>query len=307
MTLDTLGRRKDRLAPVSTGRRVYPTARDLLWFEKLHRHGPLPSSYLAAYAPGTAENTIVKRLTHLSSEDNTPHGGRYLTRPAQQFATLDARCQQLVYDVSPRAVTALREAGRYRGTAPRTSGRCWKHDHMVACVCASIELATLREPDRYGYIFHDEVVARLGRAFFHVDGIKVTPDRWGGIRYLTRGGVILFALEADCATEPHHSRAKRKTLARNVSRYEAWITQGQYKKDLGTSGGIVVLNVTVNEQRMRNMIAAAEGVLAGGKAPYLLYARVPGFGPVYKPPRPLFQLFTRAYARPGLSDLCLRM
>ena len=49
---DRLGRR-NRIAPQSTGKRLTPQERDLLWFSKLAEHGPLPSSFLLAYAHDT--------------------------------------------------------------------------------------------------------------------------------------------------------------------------------------------------------------------------------------------------------------
>lgn len=301
MSIDTLGRRANRLRPATTGRRVALTARDLLWFEKLHRHGALPSSYLTAYAGEVADNTVAKRLTLLSSEDNTRHGGRYLDRPAQQFATLDVRFNQLVYDVNPRSKGALQEHDRYRAHAPASARSNWKHDHLAACVTASIELATLKVPDRFAYIFHDEVVERIGRDHFAISGSRVTPDRWGGIRHLKRGGVLLFAVEADCGTEPHHGGTHRKTTARNLTQYESWVESGHYKRDLGTSGGIVILNVTTSKARMYNMVGLAERTLKRSAASYLLYTHVPGFSPVYRPPQPFDELFSGTLARPGMS------
>jgi hypothetical protein len=300
MSVDTLGRRRNRARPASTGRRVSLTSRDVAWFEKLHRHGALPSSFLSAYAGSVAENTIAKRLTLLSSEDNTLHGGRYLDRPAQQFATLDARFNQLVYDINARSRVALQASDQYRVHAPRSTRTPWKHDHFAACITASIELATLSMPERFAYIFHDEVVARMGREHFHALGVKVTPDRWGGIRYLDTGGVVLFAVEADCGTEPHSTKAMRKSTARSTMQYESWVTSGQFKRDLGTSGGIVILNVTTTKARMCNMIGTAERTLQGGKASYLLYTYVQGFSPVYKPPMPINDLFAGDLYRPGM-------
>ena len=88
---DTLDRRK-RLSPISTGKRVTPQDRDILWFEKLAEHGPLPSSFLLAFAANMrkCEKRARERLTDLFNEDNTPDGGPYLVRPPQQFRTLDS-------------------------------------------------------------------------------------------------------------------------------------------------------------------------------------------------------------------------
>jgi hypothetical protein len=101
---DAIHRRK-RTRPVSTGKRVTPQDRDLLWFQKLHEHGPLPSSFLLAFAQDMrrSEKRAKERLTDLFNEDNTAHDGTYLSRPLQQFRTIDSRYNQLVYDLTPSA------------------------------------------------------------------------------------------------------------------------------------------------------------------------------------------------------------
>ena len=113
--IDTLGRRK-RLSPSPTGKRVSPTNRDLRWFAALAEHGPLPSSFLLAFGGNDhhSEKRARERLTDLFHESNTPHGGAYLTRPLQQFRTIDSRYNQLVYDLAPASVAALKNAGLER-------------------------------------------------------------------------------------------------------------------------------------------------------------------------------------------------
>ncbi len=128
---DTLGRRS-RLTPQSTGKRLSLQPRDLLWLQKLHEHGPLPSSFLLAFAKGThrSEKRAKERLTDLFNEDHTPHGGAYLSRPPQQFRTLDARYNQLVYQLTPAAERALKQAGLWNGRHAARQGP-WLHGFMV--------------------------------------------------------------------------------------------------------------------------------------------------------------------------------
>ncbi|MGE0254350.1 MAG: hypothetical protein AB7N54_08600 [Alphaproteobacteria bacterium] len=64
-THDATGRRlRERRVP--TGKVKRPTARDLIWLDKLQRHGPLPSSYLHAYGtsrpcvPASMDGTTLK-------------------------------------------------------------------------------------------------------------------------------------------------------------------------------------------------------------------------------------------------------
>ena len=67
--LDALGRRS-RIRPTPTGKRITPQPRDLHWFEKLAEHGPLPSSFLLAFAKDThrSEKRAKERLTDLFNE-----------------------------------------------------------------------------------------------------------------------------------------------------------------------------------------------------------------------------------------------
>jgi hypothetical protein len=114
-------------------------------FEKLHRHGPLSTRYLVAYSQLLRKSaTRAKdRLTDLFNEDDTPHNGTYLDRPWQQFETLDARQNDLVYDLTPQSIRVLKAQGLWSDDAPHPGGS-WKHTYMTAAITASIELATLQ-------------------------------------------------------------------------------------------------------------------------------------------------------------------
>ena len=144
---DSLDRRK-RLSPISTGKRVTPQDRDLLWFQKLREHGPLPTSFLLAFASGThkSDKRARERLTDLFNEDNTPDGGPYFTRPPQQFRTLDSRYNQLVYDLAPAGERALKRHDNAVQSRAASSGP-WLHSFMTSCITASIELGTQGTPD----------------------------------------------------------------------------------------------------------------------------------------------------------------
>ena len=161
LTHDKLGRRH-RERPLSTGKRVTAQPRDLLWFQKLHEHGPLSSRFLHAFSQDLcrSEKRARDRLTDLFNESETPHAGTYLKRPWQQFETLDARYQDLVYDLAPAAEGALKEQGLWHeyGASP---GGPWRHQAMVATITASVELATLGDP-RVKFIPQHAVLARAG-------------------------------------------------------------------------------------------------------------------------------------------------
>ena len=168
------------------------TDRDLLWLEKLHRHGPLASTFLLGYSRSThrSDGRAKDRLTHLYHEAGT-HGGAYLERPWQQFATQGARYHDLVYDVSDAGLRALKDAGRLREYVPAPSGP-WVHRYMTAAITASIELAAL-QTESTRYIFGDEILSRAGTPLrFPVTlaaGVtsNLIPDALFGLEYAVCG------------------------------------------------------------------------------------------------------------------------
>lgn len=140
MDIDTLGRRK-RTRRQPSGRTIRPQPRDLFWFEKLHHHGPLPTSYLHAFTEHLARNLAptLKRLASPHREANL------LNRPTQQFDTFDARYNQLIYDLGLRTLQALQDEGIYRHDAPLPTGP-WKHRVELSIVNLSGECPVHKGP-----------------------------------------------------------------------------------------------------------------------------------------------------------------
>ncbi len=297
---DALGRRC-RTKPTPTGKRITPQQRDLLWFEKLAEHGPLPSSFLLAFAKDThrSEKRAKERLTDLFNEDRTPHRGAYLTRPAQQFRTLDARYNQLVYDLSPGSVDALRKSGSV--IRPARSGP-WQHNLMVSCITASIELACI-ERDDLNYIPQSKILTRAeaglrctteicdpdSGAYYEKD---LLPDAVFGLEYMTSEGkrYRFYVLEADRATEPLRStEIHRKSFLRHLLQYEDYIEGGGYQEHLNLTAPMMVLNVTTSEERMRRMLGLTKELFPNGNS-YQLFQVWDAFGPVFSPPNPMRQM-----------------
>lgn len=294
--LDALGRRY-RTKPTPTGKRITPQPRDLLWFEKLAEHGPLPSSFLLAFAKDThrSEKRAKERLTDLFNEDRTPHKGYYLTRPAQQFRTLDARYNQLVYDLSPASVTALRKGGS--AIRPARSGP-WQHSLMVSCITASIELAC-SERDDINYIPQSKILARAEASLRWPTEITdpdsgasyekdLLPDAVFGLEYLTSEGkrYRFYTLEADRATEPLRSaEIHRKSFLRHLLQYEDYIECVGYQEHLNLTSPLMVLNVTTSEERVQRMLGLTEEMFPEGNS-YQLFRSWDSFGAVLVPPSP---------------------
>jgi len=309
-THDAIGRRH-REQPYACGKRIAPTERDVLWFDKLHRHGPLSTPYLLAYSRlvRRSDTRARDRLTDLFNEDETPHGGTYLSRPWQQFETLDARYHDLVYDLTPHAVDLLKEQALYSAYAPQPSGS-WKHRFMVACITASIELATLAT-DNVRYIFGDEILARADTSLsfpvtISVKGKTVTkqliPDGLFGLEY-TEGDkryYRFFLVEADRSTEPGAaSTLDRKSYTRTILQYREFVGMGLYKEALGLSAGLLALHVTTSELRLRNLVELTQKLSHAGSNNYMLYRAAPQFGRYFKAPDILHDLFTAPWVRAG--------
>ena len=117
------------------------TERDLFVLEALHIHGPLSSSYLRAFARHVCKDNIgnSRRFATL-----TDHG--YLSRPLWQTGTGHPRIFDqntlIIYDLTDKAIRALKEAGRWSEFAPNST----KHDihkFMTACITAAAHLGAL--------------------------------------------------------------------------------------------------------------------------------------------------------------------
>jgi hypothetical protein len=265
------------------------------------------------------EGRSLDRLTDLFNEDNTAHGGQYLDRPWQQFATLDARYHDLAYDITKCAAAALEEEGRLRANAPSTAPGSWKHDFMCAAITSSIELSTLRQPDAYGYIFHDEIIDRIGTFAFPVaisqndahGGLRteekvLRPDRVCGIRYKQTGAARIFLVEADCTTEPNNSKdTSRKSHKRSILQYLQFIDGGGYKKHFGESTRVMLLSVFAAEVKMNNVKDLLLRLSEGKGSAFMLFQAWPAFGRYFTPPKPRHELFTVAWSRAGYEPFSI--
>lgn len=305
-THDQIGRRY-RDQPISTGKRITPTDRDILLLDKIHRHGPLSTTYLVAYSKLVRKSSTraKDRLTDLFNEDETPHEGTYLSRPWQQFETLDARQHDLAYDLTPQAKLLLKEQGLWSDYAPNTSGS-WKHTYMTACITASIELATL-ETENIRYIFQDEILAKSNTIFsfpVRVNGTtkNLIPDGIFGLEYTQdeKRYYRFFLVEADRATEPGRTRNfDRKSYGRTILQYREFVGKGMYKEALGLTAGLLVLNITTSELRHRNLLELTKELSESGGNNYLLFQYAPEFGRYFQPPNILHHLFTKGWERAG--------
>jgi len=312
---DKLGRRpRDRRQP--SGKRVTPQERDLLWFQKLREHGPLSSTYLHAFSKHLrrSEKRARDRLTDLFHETNTPHNGAYLDRPWQQFQTYDARYQNLVADLTPAGEQALKDTGLWSGHGHSHAGP-WIHKHMVACITASIELATLADPN-LTFIAGSTILERAQTSLRYTvpfenpksgktEKVDLIPDALFGLEYNNEGKKTyrFFLVEADRASEPSRAaKFNRKSHFRSILQYREYVGLGLYKDHLNLTAGILVLNVTTSEQTMRKMIELTSEVSPRGNS-YMLFKVAEEFGRFFKPPKPMLGLTISQWRRAGLEEM----
>lgn len=311
---DTLGRRS-RLHAVSTGKRVSPTERDLLWLGKMAEHGPLPSSFLLAYSKGShqSEKRATERLADLFHEDNAPDGGAYLIRPPQQFRTIDSRYNQLVYDLAPAGLLALKRSSVNVTQYSAPSGP-WLHRFMTACITASIELACMQRAN-ISYIPQSQILKRaataLRRPVTFADPLTkrrmtkdLIPDALFGLQYHSSDGdrFRFFAVEADRATEPTTSANwNRKSFLRNLLQYDAYVAGGAYRQHLNLTAPLLVLNVVSDQKRMERMVECVARSYPDGNS-FMLFQAWEDFGPTFRPPHPQPGLLMGDWVRGGLAS-----
>ncbi|MEP4037337.1 replication-relaxation family protein [Pseudophaeobacter sp.] len=244
------------MRPQSTGKRIRLTDRDLLWMQKIHEHGPLSSEELLALSGPQNVGRAQNRLTDLFNEDNTAHVGAYLTRPLQQFQTIDARYKHIIYSLTKVGEAALREAGLWSDWVHHAGGPFW-HQRLTAEITVGIELETRARDDRnfiagWRVLERAQVKLRYPVTFRDPNTGRVVtkeliPDQLYGIEYLTDDGpkYRFHLVEADRGTEPKTSEQDRKSMARMEAMYETGL-EG-LKKHLGLRAPLILNTERVAE------------------------------------------------------------
>lgn len=307
MNCDGAGRRLRHAPPTRRVNRLMLTDADLIGFAAIDRHGPLPSQYLYAFTRHLRSDFshFQNRLTEFYNGDAS---GPYLTRPPQQFAGFAARYQHLVYDLAPRARTALAEVGMLADHPPQRAAP-FLHRLMTACIGASIELqATLRG---LRYIPRSEILSRptphgagggmctLGIPLAGAERSALVPDDLFGLEYPGEG-FRFFAVEADRNTESIERRGlQQSAFGRKIDGYVGVLRDRLYREAWGLPN-LHVLTVTTNATHARNILTCVAGRTEPGYAERFAVARAPGFGANWRVPRELLSaLIDEAWETPA--------
>lgn len=296
--IDIIGRR-DRITPVSTGKRIILQKRDVVWLKALAEHGALPASYLLQYYPAKSEKRAKERLTDLFHEDNTDDGGAYLSRPPQQWRTIDSRYNELVYDLAAVGKAVLAK----QGLEPKTGKSPWLHGFMTACITASIELACMARAD-IAFIRGSQILKRANSSLrYRLNNSTLVPDALFGLEYRQDGkkSYRFYMVEADRGTEPLSSKQSyRKSFKRHLEQYQNYIENTLYKDHLNLTAPLLVLNISASDKRMERLIAHTESYFPQG-CKYQLFQSWERFGNNWKPPKPKAALLEGVWRRGGVE------
>lgn len=299
---------------------MYLRPRDILIFETIQRHGPLPSHYLYEFTKSIAKDIFGfrKRLLVLVR-------AAFLDRPLQLNHPLIVTDFKS-YVLTRRAEEALASLGKLnRYSAPAGGG--YQHAFMCASITANIELEATRAG--FAYIGQEEILSRhtcpaetknadkpltLETSISHVfkqrggnpptrhSNRRTHPDQLFGINY--GNGFRFFALEADRGTEPLvRQNLDNNSILRKLLSYKYILEHGIHQKRFGIPN-LNLLFVTTSQERARNVLQLARQTHPNG-APNLLFKAIPGLCAYFRTPPLLPELFTEPYGRPGHQPLSI--
>jgi hypothetical protein len=301
---------------LSTGKHITREEADLIWFEAIHRLGHQTSSALYELTKRLRRDKqrALHRMRDLRHEKDSDYGGPTLFYPLQQERARRPDRNLNVYGITKHAIEALKVSGRYREHTPTTNHNEWKHDFMGACVATSLYFGAREHPDRYEFIFEDEIVSSLGGVrkfrviypFTARDGTTVTrdailrPDGFNGIRYLPTSEERIFIREEDCGTERNDSDDRTlKSHKHNLLQYAAFVGDGDNRRRLFSNARVAMLTTFSNPTKMRNVMKLLLELTEGRGSNFMLFQSWPTFGDRFRPSPPRLDLFTEPWARAG--------
>lgn len=264
------------------GENHHPTKRDLEWLSFIHRHGGrLPTSYIHDATSSHLANALTtsRRLKYLF------HELKLIDRPLQQVETLDPRKNELIHELSDKGLKLLKEEGLYRENAPSPHG-AFKHQVMLSCVSASLELNTLGTD--LTFVPQHEVIQDA--LHMDVEGDKVAPDLV--VKLVDEGKEVLLFVEVDRGTEPTDTNnMNRKSWRRSVQQYKKIIERGLYKDHYGVNCGALLLVITISPDKQQGILNVIRDEMPKG-CNYILLKNIPEFGSYFRPPKVLHLLNT---------------
>jgi hypothetical protein len=313
-----LHKRASRWDANAEGRAIVVTPRDLDFLFALFIHGPLSTAMLRALvAPHVGQKTVTERLKKLKRRPNA-----FIEQPWQQRASANANYNHLVVAITDAGVEALIENERITHqhadwrAGINENRNAYEHEAMAAHIMASLDLGCRQDPNlrfvSWLDIFtHDKFPAATKAARnpllipFTLDKVDhaLIPDGLCGIEHRERG-VSFYAMEADRNNEPiEASKFARSSYARHLLGYRFVLRNELYKTHYGIPN-MQVLNITVSETHMRNIMAhlkrtTAEGARHLSGAHPFLFKAVPALGRRINKPQVSPHVLTEPFKRVG--------
>lgn len=282
MITDSTKRRLRHAGPQPKGRRISIMPDDLALFSAINRHGPLPTNFLHAFLEAKNFNAFQYRLTKLFN--GTEQSPPLLFRPPQQFQSLHARYQPLVYDLTSESESLLVESGAE--ITERSDP--FLHRLMGACLSASLEIACRGLGIRY--IPRAEVLAKRGSQLsIRINGRNHVPDDLFGLRYLD-GSYRFFAVEIDRQTESiQRHKSVSASIDQKLRRYLD-VMHDQLHVSHWAVPNLLVLFVTTNQTHKHNIISHLDRLTGTPFKERFLFKVLPEFGTNWRIPgvRPEF-------------------
>jgi Replication-relaxation len=315
-------RRRSRMHRASTGKRIELQPRDLEIFRLLGRYRYLRSTYIHAFVGGD-KTKLIERLGRLY------HEGGFLNRPAEQWQSINARCQPAVYENTAKAEEAAhglnvgeRSVGLARGRME--PNRQFAHSLMICDILASIELGTRQDPG-LRFVSWREILAKAQAAVRDAENpfqfpvritrpfpdkkrhdpvdFRLTPDGLFGLEYDANGTKTyrFFALEADRNTMPTSRRdLQQSSYLKKLLAYREVVARELYKARLGLPN-LMVLTVTVNDTHMRNIMELVESLTTGNGSKLFLFKTLTAFNAPGQASTPTLELLTADWERAGFE------
>lgn len=306
--------KRSRSKPVSTGKEITPTPRDLFVMRMLHEHGPLPTEYLFELSRhlGRDYTQFQKRIRDLYHERNTPHRNAYLARPWQLNPPTDF-AHKVVSENTDRADRLLADFAMYLEEGRASPGGSYPHRLMTACITASLEIAVRKNPN-LRWISKGEIMVnaralelRAPISFAFGDGVRtynkpLVPDTIFGIQYPT--GRLYYVVEADLNNEPlRRPDFEATSCLRKILQYKEAIGSGSYREALNIEQPLLVLTYTTNQGHADNLVKLIGDEV--GPCRFLLTTTLRQFDGPFRVSPIVGDILERGYKRAGYADFCI--
>jgi len=285
-------RRRNQREPKGITLELTPLKVSIL--QKLNHYYDLPTSFICALHPESADQYIGRVLRKMY-EENNPFKLPLLARDDMYG---DHFSKQEVHMLGPGGKIASEQLGLESHTLGK--GMQKYHEKMLIACSASIEIACQQN----GRTFHNTTAiinrpqtpaaaktAKNPRRVRLDDKRSLVMDDLFSVGY--PDGFLHFGLEVDTGTEQLEKRPKYSSLEQKLEYAKEFYDRKLFKSFYGLPS-LLTLFVTVSEVRMRNMMQLATKIGLGNPA---LFTFIPEYAKKYRPYKPAPQLLTQQWYR----------